>query len=156
VVDDGGDHTALLAAAAPHTAITSSAVRRDHHVILRLRAGKSGGAPLPHGVGQRRQAKRYYDNKYGTASRMGRSEAHHQPGGGGQTVVVAGYGWCGKGVAMRPPHGRLGHVTESTLQGAGCHHERLPGDENGRRGPGWGMSSSPSPVQGVITPAHFA
>ncbi len=27
---------------------------------------------------------------------------HHQPASGRPTVVVAGYGWCGKGIGRRP------------------------------------------------------
>lgn len=32
---------------------------------------------------------------------MGRGDSQYQFNSNGKTVVVAGYGWCGKGVSMR-------------------------------------------------------
>ena len=48
------------------------------------------------------KAKHYYDNKYGTGQSAWDGIMHTTNlVVAGKTVVVAGYGWCGKGVAMR-------------------------------------------------------
>lgn len=48
------------------------------------------------------KAKHYYDNKYGTGQSVWDAIMHTANlVVAGKTVVVAGYGWCGKGVAMR-------------------------------------------------------
>ena len=48
------------------------------------------------------KAKHYYDNKYGTGQSSWDGIMHTTNlVVAGKTVVVAGYGWCGKGVAMR-------------------------------------------------------
>ena len=48
------------------------------------------------------KAKHYYDNKYGTGQSAWDAIMHTTNlMVAGKTVVVAGYGWCGKGVAMR-------------------------------------------------------
>ena len=46
----------------------------------------------------------------------------------GKTVVVAGYGWCGKGVAMRAKGmgADVGGLRGGPLQGPGRHHAGLP------------------------------
>ena len=48
------------------------------------------------------KAKHYYDNKYGTGQSTWDAIMHTTNlMVAGKTVVVAGYGWCGKGIAMR-------------------------------------------------------
>ena len=48
------------------------------------------------------KAKHYYDNKYGTGQSVWDGIMHTTNlVVAGKTVVVAGFGWCGKGVAMR-------------------------------------------------------
>jgi adenosylhomocysteinase len=48
------------------------------------------------------KAKHYYDNKYGTGQSVWTAIMNTTNLiVAGKTVVVAGYGWCGKGVAMR-------------------------------------------------------
>ena len=48
------------------------------------------------------KAKHYYDNKYGTGQSTWDAIMHTTNLiVAGKTVVVAGYGWCGKGIAMR-------------------------------------------------------
>jgi adenosylhomocysteinase len=48
------------------------------------------------------KAKHYYDNKYGTGQSVWDGIMHTTNlVVAGKTVVVAGYGWCGKGVALR-------------------------------------------------------
>ena len=48
------------------------------------------------------KAKHYYDNKYGTGQSTWDAIMHTTNlMVAGKTVVVAGYGWCGRGIAMR-------------------------------------------------------
>ena len=95
------------------------------------------------------KAKHYYDNKYGTGQSVWDGIMHTTNLiVAGKTVVVAGYGWCGKGVAMRANGhgGQRDRHRGRPLQGPGRHHERLPGDDHGPRPPTWETCSSPSPA----------
>ena len=71
--------------------------------ILRLKAReKAGILPCPMMAVNDAKAKHYYDNKYGTGQSVWDGIMHTTNlVVAGKTVVVAGYGWCGKGVAMR-------------------------------------------------------
>ena len=71
--------------------------------ILRLKAReKDGILPCPMVAVNDAKAKHYYDNKYGTGQSVWDGIMHTTNlVVAGKTVVVAGYGWCGKGVAMR-------------------------------------------------------
>ncbi len=71
--------------------------------ILRLKAReKAGLLPCPMVAVNDAKAKHYYDNKYGTGQSAWDGIMHTTNlVVAGKTVVVAGYGWCGKGVAMR-------------------------------------------------------
>ena len=64
------------------------------------------------------------------------------------TFVVAGYGWCGRGVAMRAKrHGRPRHRDRGRPDaGARGGHGRLPGDADGGGRAGSATSSSPPPA----------
>jgi adenosylhomocysteinase len=82
--------------------LLSRRLRGDDYGILRLKARERDGIlPCPMVAVNDAKAKHYYDNKYGRPVRMGWDYAYHKPCGCRKTVVVAGYGWCGKGVAMR-------------------------------------------------------
>ena len=75
------------------------------------------------------KCKHYYDNKYGTGQSVWDAIMHMTNlVVAGKTVVVAGYGWCGSGVAMRAAGmGANVIVTEVT-----------PGYDPGRRRPSGG------------------
>ena len=71
--------------------------------IIRLRAlAKSGRLKLPVIAVNDAQTKHFFDNRYGTGQSTidGILRATNILLAG-KTIVVAGYGWCGKGVAMR-------------------------------------------------------
>ncbi len=104
IVDDGGDLIHLLAA---HEAEFGTEViggcEETTTGILRLRARERAGIlPCPMVAVNDAKAKHYYDNKYGTGQSVW--EAIMRTTNlivAGKTVVVAGFGWCGQGVALR-------------------------------------------------------
>ena len=104
VVDDGGDLIHLLGG--------KCADLGEHLIggceetttgILRLKAREREGIlPCPMMAVNDAKAKHYYDNKYGTGQSVWDAIMHTTNlMVAGKTVVVAGYGWCGKGVSMR-------------------------------------------------------
>jgi len=104
IVDDGGDLVHLLGG--------DCASWGEHMIggceetttgILRLRAREREGVlPCPMVAVNDAKSKHYYDNKYGTGQSTWDAIMHiSNLIVAGKTVVVAGYGWCGKGVAMR-------------------------------------------------------
>ena len=104
VIDDGGDLTALL-----HTERRDvlSGVRGGSEEtttgVIRLRAMEEEGIlSYPMMAVNNGLAKSLFDNRYGTGQSvwdaiMRRTNLVVA----GKTIVVLGYGWCGKGVAMR-------------------------------------------------------
>lgn len=104
VIDDGGDLIDLLANDCSSFADELiGGCEETTTGILRLKAReKSGTLPCPMFAVNDAKCKHYYDNKYGTGQSV--LTAIMQTTNlilAGKTVVVAGYGWCGKGVAMR-------------------------------------------------------
>lgn len=104
IIDDGGDLLDLLSGEYAHLG--------DHIIggaeetttgIHRLHArAKSGMLPFPMMNVNDAKCKHYYDNKYGTGQSVWDSIMHTTNLlVAGKTVVVAGYGYCGRGVAMR-------------------------------------------------------
>ena len=104
IVDDGGDLIHLLGG--------KCADLGEHLIggceetttgILRLKAREREGIlPCAMMAVNDAKAKHYYDNKYGTGQSVWDAIMHTANlVVAGKTVVVAGYGWCGKGVAMR-------------------------------------------------------
>lgn len=104
VIDDGGDLIALLGGKCQAYANQlMGGCEETTTGILRLRAReKAGILPCPMMAVNDAKAKHYYDNKYGTGQSVWDGIMHTTNLiVAGKTVVVAGYGWCGKGVAMR-------------------------------------------------------
>ena len=104
IVDDGGDLINLLSG--------RCAAYADHLIggceetttgILRLKAReREGSLPCAMMAVNDAKAKHYYDNKYGTGQSSWTAIMDTTNlVVAGKTVVVAGYGWCGKGLAMR-------------------------------------------------------
>ena len=104
IVDDGGDLVTLLAGKCAEYA--------DHLIggceetttgILRLKAReKDGTLPCAMMAVNDAKAKHYYDNKYGTGQSVWTAIMDTTNLiVAGKTVVVASYGWCGRGIAMR-------------------------------------------------------
>ncbi|MBQ1679117.1 MAG: adenosylhomocysteinase [Oscillospiraceae bacterium] len=104
IIDDGGDLVDLLTGEYKHLADrligggeeTTTGIHR-----LKARA-KAGLLPFPMMNVNDAKCKHYYDNKYGTGQSVWDAIMHTTNLlVAGKTVVVAGYGWCGRGVAMR-------------------------------------------------------
>jgi adenosylhomocysteinase len=104
LLDDGGDLTFLL-----HTSRTDLAAglmggsEETSTGVQRLRAmEKDGVLKFPMVAVNNAYMKHLFDNRYGTGqSTMESIMRNTNLSVAGKTVVVAGYGWCGKGVAMR-------------------------------------------------------
>jgi adenosylhomocysteinase len=104
VIDDGGDLIDLLGGKCKDYAdCLMGGCEETTTGILRLKAReKDGILPCPMVAVNDAKAKHYYDNKYGTGQSAWDGIMHTTNlVVAGKTVVVAGYGWCGKGVAMR-------------------------------------------------------
>ena len=104
IVDDGGDLIHLLGGKCAELGEELiGGCEETTTGILRLKAREREGIlPCPMMAVNDAKAKHYYDNKYGTGQSVWDAIMHTTNLiVAGKTVVVAGYGWCGKGVAMR-------------------------------------------------------
>ena len=104
IVDDGGDLINLLGGRCKEYAdCLIGGCEETTTGILRLKAREREGVlPCPMMAVNDAKAKHYYDNKYGTGQSVWTAIMDTTNLiVAGKTVVVAGYGWCGKGVAMR-------------------------------------------------------
>lgn len=104
IVDDGGDLISLLSdRCAPFGDRLMGGCEETTTGIHRLYARERAGIlPCPMMAVNDAKAKHYYDNKYGTGQSTWDAIMHTTNlMVAGKTVVVAGYGWCGKGIAMR-------------------------------------------------------
>ena len=104
IVDDGGDLISLLGDRCNQYGERliggcEETTTGIHRLYARQRAGI---LPCPMMAVNDAKAKHYYDNKYGTGQSTMDAIMHTtNQMVAGKTVVVAGYGWCGKGIAMR-------------------------------------------------------
>ena len=104
IIDDGGDLVQLLAGKCSDCAdCLIGGCEETTTGILRLKArDREGTLPCAMMAVNDAKAKHYYDNKYGTGQSSFDAIMHTTNlMVAGKTVVVAGYGWCGKGIAMR-------------------------------------------------------
>ena len=104
IIDDGGDLVDLLTGEYCHLADRLIGGAEETTTgIHRLKArAKAGQLPFPMMNVNDAKCKHYYDNKYGTGQSVWDAIMHTTNLlVAGKTVVVAGYGWCGRGVAMR-------------------------------------------------------
>ena len=104
IVDDGGDLISLLGGRCQDLADSLiGGCEETTTGIHRLKAREREGIlPCPMMAVNDAKAKHYYDNKYGTGQSVWTAIMDTTNLiVAGKTVVVAGYGWCGKGVAMR-------------------------------------------------------
>ena len=104
IVDDGGDLVNLLGGkCAQYGDRLIGGCEETTTGIHRLYAREREGIlPCAMMAVNDAKAKHYYDNKYGTGQSAWDAIMHTTNlMVAGKTVVVAGYGWCGKGVAMR-------------------------------------------------------
>lgn len=104
LLDDGGDLTYLLHTT--RTELTEGLLGGSEETstgVQRLRAMEQEGVlRLPMVAVNNAYMKHLFDNRYGTGQSTLESVMRNTNLSiAGKTVVVAGYGWCGKGVAMR-------------------------------------------------------
>ncbi len=103
-IDDGGDLTAILCGEHPEYAENLLGGSEETTTgVMRLRARAAAGElPFPMVCVNDAQMKYLFDNRYGTGQSVldGIMRTTNLIIAG-KTFVVAGYGWCGKGAAMR-------------------------------------------------------
>ncbi|MBQ6432220.1 MAG: adenosylhomocysteinase [Oscillospiraceae bacterium] len=104
IIDDGGDLLDLLSGDYAHLGdnIIGGAEETTTGIHRLYARAKEGLLPFPMMNVNDAKCKRYYDNKYGTGQSVWDAIMHTTNLlVAGKTVVVAGYGYCGRGVAMR-------------------------------------------------------
>ena len=104
IIDDGGDLLDLLSGEYAHLGdhIIGGAEETTTGIHRLYARAKEGLLPFPMMNVNDAKCKHYYDNKYGTGQSVWDSIMHTTNLlVAGKTVVVAGYGYCGRGVAMR-------------------------------------------------------
>jgi adenosylhomocysteinase len=104
IIDDGSDVVATLVKDRPElTANMIGSTEETTTGIVRLKAmEKDGKLPWPAIAVNNAQTKHFFDNRYGTGqSTMDGIVRATNILLAGKNVVVVGYGWCGKGCAMR-------------------------------------------------------
>lgn len=161
IVDDGGDLVHLLGGKCAQLGENLiGGCEETTTGILRLRAREREGIlPCPMMAVNDARAKHYYDNKYGTGQSVWDAIMHTTNlVVAGKTVVVAGCGWCGKGVAMRAKGMGADVVVcevdpfkalDATMNG----FRVMPMDEAARCGD---VFVTVTGCKDVITPRHFA
>ncbi len=104
VLDDGGDLTQILCDERPDLAKDLLGGGEETTTgVMRLRArAESGTLGFPMVSVNDAKMKSFFDNRYGTGQSVWDGiDRTTNLVVAGKTVVVAGYGWCGKGVSMR-------------------------------------------------------
>ena len=161
IVDDGGDLIHLLGGAcAQYGDRLIGGCEETTTGIHRLYAReKAGILPCPMMAVNDAKAKHYYDNKYGTGQSSWDAIMHTTNlMVAGKTVVVAGYGWCGKGIAMRAKGmGANVIVTEvdpfKALEATMENFRVMPMDEAAKHGD---IFVTATGCKDVIVARHFA
>lgn len=104
IIDDGGDLVSMLHTKLPHLIpqIIGGCEETTTGVHRLLAMEKDGSLRFPMYDVNDAQCKHLFDNRYGTGqSVFDGIDRTTNLIVAGKTVVVAGYGWCGRGVAMR-------------------------------------------------------
>ncbi|MBR6444788.1 MAG: adenosylhomocysteinase [Firmicutes bacterium] len=104
VIDDGGDLVEILHTKRPELAEDVwGGCEETTTGIIRLKAMEADGVlKFPMVAVNDADCKHLFDNRYGTGQSIITSlMANTNLIIAGKTVVVAGYGWCGRGIAMR-------------------------------------------------------
>ena len=161
IVDDGGDLINLLGGAcAQYGDRLIGGCEETTTGIHRLYARERAGIlPCPMMAVNDAKAKHYYDNKYGTGQSSWDAIMHTTNlMVAGKTVVVAGYGWCGKGIAMRAKGmGANVIVTEvdpfKALEATMENFRVMPMDEAAKHGD---IFVTATGCKDVIVARHFA
>ena len=160
-IDDGGDLLELLCSSCREYADrvmggceeTTTGVHR-----LRARA-RAGALPFPMMNVNDAKCKHYYDNKYGTGQSVWDAIMHTTNLlVAGKTAVIAGYGYCGRGISMRAKGmGSTVIVTEidpiKALEATMDGYMVLPMDQAAPLGD---LFVTATGCRDVITKRHFA
>ena len=104
IIDDGSDVVAtLIKERAKQVSEVTGTTEETTTGIVRLRAMESSGVlSFPAIAVNNAQTKHFFDNRYGTGqSTLDGIVRATNILLAGRTIVVVGYGWCGKGVALR-------------------------------------------------------
>ena len=104
IIDDGSDVVATLIKERPeHTRNIVGSTEETTTGIVRLRAMQTAGVlTFPSIAVNNAQTKHFFDNRYGTGqSTLDGIIRATNILLAGRALVVVGYGWCGKGVALR-------------------------------------------------------
>lgn len=104
IIDDGGDLVGLIHSSRPDLGEeTWGGCEETTTGVIRLKAmEKEGVLKFPMVAVNDAQCKHLFDNRYGTGQSVWDSIMRNTNLiVAGKTVVVAGYGWCSKGIAMR-------------------------------------------------------
>ena len=113
IIDDGGDLFAVLHSRLPELCgdIIGGCEETTTGVIRLKAREREGKLKFPMIAVNDAHCKYLFDNRYGTGqSVVGQHYAHNNLIVAGKNVVVAGYGWCGRGVAIeRAGFGRQCH-----------------------------------------------
>ncbi|MCI9515564.1 MAG: adenosylhomocysteinase [Lachnospiraceae bacterium] len=160
IVDDGGDLINLLGGRCKEYAENLiGGCEETTTGIHRLKAREREGIlPCPMMAVNDAKAKHYYDNKYGTGQSVWTAIMDTTNLiVAGKTVVVAGYGWCGKGTAMRAKGmGANVIVTEidpfKALDATMDGYQIMPMDEAAKYGD---IFVTVTGCKDVIVPRHF-
>ena len=161
IIDDGGDLVSLMHS--EYRDLLPGVIGGCEETttgILRLQAlDKARQLEFPMMLVNNADCKHLFDNRYGTGQSVwdGINRTTNLIVAG-KTVVVAGYGWCGKGVAMRAKGlGAQVVVTEvdpiKAMEAVMDGFSLMPMDEAARVGD---LFVTVTGCAGVITPAHFA
>jgi adenosylhomocysteinase len=161
IIDDGGDLVSLMHS--EYLDLLPGVIGGCEETttgILRLQAlDKARQLEFPMMLVNNADCKHLFDNRYGTGQSVwdGINRTTNLIVAG-KTVVVAGYGWCGKGVAMRAKGlGAQVVVTEvdpiKAMEAVMDGFSVMPMDDAARVGD---LFVTVTGCAGVITPAHFA
>lgn len=161
IIDDGGDLVHMMHTEFPHLIPdVIGGCEETTTGILRLKAmAKAGTLKFPMVMVNEADCKHLFDNRYGTGQSV--FDAINRTTNlivAGKEVVVAGYGWCGKGVAMRAKGlGARVIVTEvDPVKAIEAHMDGftvMTMDEAAARGD---IFCTVTGCDGVITERHFA
>ncbi len=104
IIDDGGDLVNLIHTEYPHLLenVIGGCEETTTGILRLVSMAKRGELKFPMALVNNAKCKYLFDNRYGTGQSVwnGINRATNLIVAG-KNVVVAGYGWCGKGVAMR-------------------------------------------------------
>ncbi len=104
IIDDGGDLVSMIHRQMPQLADgVWGGCEETTTGVIRLKAmEKDGVLKFPMVAVNDAKCKHLFDNRYGTGQSVWDSIMHNTNLiVASKTVVVAGYGWCGRGIAMR-------------------------------------------------------